>query len=108
MIDMAQDHLRMVLDILGREAPACEARAFGSRVTGKAQRFSDLDVALLGPEPLDWRRLEAIRDAFAVSDLPFKVDVADWRSLSDEFKDIIADRYEVIRPASTQADAPKE
>lgn len=95
MIDLPEGHLRTVSGILAAQVPGVEARAFGSRVTGKASGFSDLDIVLVGsvgPE-----QLMALKDAFAESDLPFMVDVVTLASLSVEFRQIIEERYEVLQ-----------
>jgi predicted nucleotidyltransferase len=73
--------------------PDCEVRVFGSRVNGQAQRFSDIDLVLTGEVSLDWRRLEALKDAFAESDLPIMVDVLDWHAISPEFQKVIEAGY---------------
>lgn len=89
MIDLAPKHMELVREILQREVPQCEVRAFGSRVRGTAQPFSDLDLALVAGEKLDWRLLEKVRDAFSESDLPFMVDISDWQSLPDSLRQMI-------------------
>lgn len=72
-------------------------RVFGSRVQGNAKPFSDLDLAVMGETALDFRQLAALKDAFADSNLPFRVDVVDWATTSEAFRRIIEDRYEVVR-----------
>ena len=97
MILLDPRHLETVRRILSEHVPDCEARAFGSRVTGTAESFADLDIALVCDEALDWRRIEALKDAFAESDLPIVVDVLDWHSISDSFRAIIFKDCEVIQ-----------
>jgi predicted nucleotidyltransferase len=46
---------------------------FGSRVQGTAKPFSDLDLAVMGDVPLDFRQLADLKDAFAESDLPWLI-----------------------------------
>jgi len=41
----------MVRDILHRSVPNRSVWAFGSRVTGKARRYSDLDLVVMGDRP---------------------------------------------------------
>ncbi len=98
MIDLMPDHLKIVRDILQRHVPKCEVRAFGSRVTGKAWRYSDLDLAIVGEQKLDWSVMASLREAFEASDLTI---IIDWRSTSDRFKQIIIrDGYETIHQPS--------
>jgi len=47
-------------------------------------------------EPLDFRRLVALKDAFADSDLPFRVDVVEWATTGEAFRLIIGDAWEIV------------
>ena len=96
MIDLEPSFLDEVKRILHEHAGGIEVRAFGSRINGTARRFSDLDLALVSKEQIDWRQMEALKDAFAESNLPLQVDVLDWHTLSDSFRKIIETSYEVI------------
>ena len=62
---------------------------FGSRATGGAQRYSDLDLAIDAGRRLTLDELAILGEAFGDSDLPFKVDVVDWHSISEAFRDRI-------------------
>ncbi|MCF6267884.1 MAG: nucleotidyltransferase domain-containing protein [Desulfuromusa sp.] len=96
MIDLTPEHLCKVVEILRQHLSQCEVRVFGSRVTGKATTYSDLDLALVAEQSLDWRQLEALKEAFAESDLPIMVDILDWQSISPEFRRVIEAEYELI------------
>ena len=63
--------------------------AFGSRVQGTAKKFSDLDLILLGEEPVEPDVLSDLRYAFAESNLSISVDVLEWSSLSSSFRRVI-------------------
>lgn len=53
---------------------------------------------------LNWRLIESLKDAFSESDLPFTVDVLDWHTIPDSFRDVILRQYEVVQaPASVQS-----
>ncbi len=71
-IDLEERYLREVRQILRENIPECEVWVFGSRVSGKSEPFSDLDLALLSNETLPPRRLALLADAFDESDLPKK------------------------------------
>lgn len=66
-----------------------EIRAFGSRTKGTAKPFSDLDLAVISQTALPLSRQAEIAEAFAESDLPWKVDIVDWATTSDAFRKII-------------------
>jgi len=54
------------------------------------------EVSLIGKDKIDWRRMEALKDNFSESDLPFMVDVLDWHAISEHFRQVIDTQYEVI------------
>ncbi|MBN1972950.1 MAG: nucleotidyltransferase domain-containing protein [Sedimentisphaerales bacterium] len=97
MIDLEEQYLDEIKQILADKVPDCEVRVFGSRIEGKAKKFSDLDLALVGKDKLDWRKIELLKDAFSASDIPIIVDVIDFNAISDEFRKIIEKNYEIIQ-----------
>jgi predicted nucleotidyltransferase len=96
MINVEPGHLEEVKRILESLTPGCEAWAFGSRVTGKNRKYSDLDVALVGEGRLDWRLIEAVKDAMSESDVPFTVDIVDYAAAGEGFRRIILGAREMI------------
>jgi len=99
MIDLAERHLETIRRILGEHAAGCEVRAFGSRVSGTAKEYSDLDLAIIGEEKLPRRVKMLLREAFEESDLPFRVDIVDYNAISDSFRSIIDERFEIVQTA---------
>lgn len=97
VLDIRPDHLKIVLDILARHVPDREVWAFGSRATWKTKDYSDLDLAIIGDEALPLKLSAALSDDFAESDLPFKVDVVDWATTSESFREIIKRDRVVVR-----------
>lgn len=91
-LDVVPAHLAIVRDILARHLPEHRVSAFGSRVTGRARPYSDLDLLVEG-EPLGFERLGALRDAFSESDLPYKVDCVEAASLGPDFRAGIGELY---------------
>ena len=79
----------MVREVLAHWLPDAQVLAFGSRVTGAARKFSDLDPAIVSSTPLDWRLLGKVRDAFEDSDLPMCVDLVDWSQADAGFKAMV-------------------
>lgn len=97
MIDIEEKYLAEIRRILSEHVSDCEVRAFGSRLEHKAHDFSDLDLVLVGSEKLSWRRIELLKDAFASSNIPMTVDVIDWYAISNKFRAIIKNNYEIIQ-----------
>ena len=97
MIDVSEKHLQIVVKILSGFVPDCEIRVFGSRYTGKTKPYSDLDLAIVGRQQLPKGMVYNIIEAFQESDLPWRVDVLDWHSISPEFRAVIEKSgYEVL------------
>ena len=98
-LDLQPRHEAIVRDILRRFVPDRNVWVFGSRVTGKARRYSDLDLAVIGDRPLPPLTLRALKEAFEESDLPFRVDTLDWADTDLSFREIIeASRVPLQQP----------
>ena len=52
---------------------------------------------MLTDTPLETLRLANLQEAFSESDLPFRVDVLDWATTSEDFRRIIDQSYEVLQ-----------
>ena len=72
--DVSVTKRQIVLDILAAHLPA-ETRVwvFGSRATGRARRYSDLDLAIDAGRPLSLDETALLREAFTDSDLQASV-----------------------------------
>jgi hypothetical protein len=66
--------------------------AFGSRVDGPCKTFSDLDLAIISKQVMPLPLMAEVAEAFSESDLPFKVDLIDWATTSETFRDKILAR----------------
>lgn len=88
-LDVAPRDLETVRRILVEHVPEYDVYAFGSRVTGKARKASDLDLVVMTVQPLETYRMTDLREAFRESDLAFKVDVVDWAATKENFRKII-------------------
>lgn len=88
-VALSADQLAMAKAILVRHVPDANVWIFGSRATGKAKEYSDLDLCIKANQALGLDVMSAMAEDFSVSDLPWKVDIVDWFSVSDSFKAII-------------------
>lgn len=96
-IDIRAEHWRIVRNILKKHVPQYEVWAFGSRAKGHAKPYSDLDLAIITEQPLSLDVSAALADDFSQSDLPWKVDVVDWATTSEDFRAIIARNKVVVQ-----------
>jgi predicted nucleotidyltransferase len=97
MLDLDKRALVIIQAILRKYVPEYEVHIFGSRVTGKAKRFSDVDLVLIGKVEIPWQRLESLKDAFSESNLPMSVDVIDSHAVAPEFMQAIMSEAKVIQ-----------
>jgi type I restriction enzyme S subunit len=90
-IDLNENDRRLVLGILAAHLPP-DGRAwvFGSRATGRARPFSDLDLAIDAGRPLSLDETAILKEAFSDSDLSYKVDIVDWHAIDAGFRQLIA------------------
>jgi len=100
---IADNHFSIVLGILKKylvgQNKDIKVYIFGSRSTGKnLKRGSDLDIALEADsgEIIDLQLLDQLDFDFEDSDLPYKVDLLDLNSASQEFRAAINDELTEI------------
>jgi len=92
-IDLTPDELQQVKAIIAKHLSGKTVWAYGSRVQGRAGRFSDLDLVVFAAS-LD--EIEEGREAFVESDLPFSVDLLSWERLPEDFQRNIERGYVVL------------
>ncbi len=97
MLDLKPAHLVELRKLLSRWVPQYEVRLFGSRVTGAAKRYSDIDLVVMSNRRLDIKTLAGLTDALSESDLPYHVDIVEWGGLSESLKGQIVAKSEVIQ-----------
>jgi predicted nucleotidyltransferase len=93
-IDFPADHRQLVLNILHANLPhSTKTWVFGSRTTGRARRYSDLDLAIDAGRRLTLDEIARLSEAFSDSDLPYRVDLVDWQDINDHWRQtIVAER----------------
>nr|VFK40139.1 MAG: Nucleotidyltransferase domain-containing protein [Candidatus Kentron sp. SD]VFK45474.1 MAG: Nucleotidyltransferase domain-containing protein [Candidatus Kentron sp. SD] len=96
-LDIDPRHHGIVRDILHRHVPDYAVWAFGSRAVGSARPYSDLDLAIITERPLPFAVVGELSEAFAESDLPWRVDIVDWAVTSAAFREIIARDKVIVR-----------
>ena len=99
-IEMRPDHWAIVSAILQQHVPDREVWAFGSRARHTAKPYSDLDLLIIGDEPLSLTMSATLTDDFSESDLPWKVDVVDWATTPESFRRIIERDRVVLQTAA--------
>lgn len=100
-LDVTDAEWNELAAILATHLPGREVWAFGSRTTGRAKRYSDLDLAVIGSTPWPIAEQAALREAFSDSNLAWKVDVVDWSALDEGFRHIIA-AHKLVLPTANR------
>ena len=106
LVDLNPAHLAIVEHILAEHVPEYEVRAFGSRATWNAKDHSDLDLVVVGGEPLPNRTLASLKEAFEESRLPMRVDVIDWNAITEGFRELITPDTVVVQEVPECAEWP--
>ncbi|OGS03659.1 MAG: hypothetical protein A2339_04005 [Elusimicrobia bacterium RIFOXYB12_FULL_50_12] len=97
MINASREHIKLIRDTIKQRFAGAEVRVFGSRVNGKSKKYSDIDLAIVEKRKISLKHLNELRDAFQESDIPYRVDIQDWRRVSREFKAVINKKYAILK-----------
>lgn len=85
-LQLSVEQWQQVHCILQRLLAGYQVWAFGSRAEGRSKAYSDLDLAIVSTEPLPLALLAEVSEAFSESDLPWRVDLVDWATTSEAFR----------------------
>ena len=92
MLQLEERHLNILKNILKKYPYTFYA--FGSRTKGAAKRLSDLDLCIM--EDIPSNVLSHLEEDFEESNLPFKIDLVQWKHTSDTFKEQIRNDLKLI------------
>ena len=86
-IDIHPNHLKIIRKILNKYLPKdVKVWVFGSRAKWTTKKSSDLDLALEGKGQINYQTIIQLQCDFEESDLPYKVDLIDISTISEEFR----------------------
>lgn len=88
MILLDQSERQTILGLVKEHARDQPYRVlvFGSRANGTAQRYSDVDLALVGEQPVPIGITASLTEAFDSSMLPYTVDIVDYASAGEQLR----------------------
>ena len=89
VIDINPDDKEILLSLFAKYLPQTTVWAYGSRVTGHSQPWSDLDIVVFS-DAKQKHQISLLREALEESNLSFRVDLLEWDSLPESFKTNIA------------------
>ncbi len=78
---------KLIKDTVYKYLPAdsYEVFLFGSRAEGTNRKWSDADIGILGQEKVPGDKLIEIESELSESDIPYLVEVVDFKSVTPEF-----------------------
>ncbi len=78
-----------IKEIINRHLDGSTVRIFGLRIDNRSTERSDIDVAIDASHRIDLLTMANIKYDFEESDIPYRVDIVDYNSVSKNFKKII-------------------
>lgn len=89
-----------ILSIVGKYLNLGQHRIFffGSRVSGKGNERSDIDIGIEGPEPIPVETTAKIREELTNLPTLYSIDVVDFRSAGEDFRKVAKKHIEIISP----------
>lgn len=89
---------KQILEIAGKylNLDKYEIFFFGSRISGKGDERSDIDIGIEGDEPVPPAALEEIRDELEKIKTLYKIEIVDFKKVSPEFYNTAKQFIEII------------
>jgi predicted nucleotidyltransferase len=87
-----------ILEIVGKYLDLKKYKVFffGSRVTGRHDERSDIDIGIEGPERIPLEILSAIREEIDKLPTLYHIDVVDFKSVGKDFYKVAKQNLELI------------
>ena len=90
MIDLEPEYIDFIKQTVASCMQDFKLYIFGSRAKNKAQKYSDIDIAINSKE-LTSSVKSKLEFLFENSLLPYEVDIIDLNSITENFKNLIKD-----------------
>lgn len=96
MNNYSQKYLARIKEIIFSVIDTKEYKVFlfGSRATKKFNRYSDVDIGVLGNKPIGNAYYKII-NMIEESDIPYRVDIVDFTLVDEKFKKIALQEIEI-------------
>ncbi len=90
--------LKMIQAIVRNHLPDKNYRVFlfGSRAEGTNRKFSDYDIGIMGKKPVDRLAISYIKEDLENSNIPYNIDVVDFKIVDKDFKHIAMQNVQFI------------
>lgn len=83
------DFESLAKEIVLKELNDCDCKIFlfGSRVTKENHRFADMDIGILPYKSFNLKTLYVLKEKLDESIIPFKVEIVNFKQVTDKFKE---------------------
>jgi len=87
-----------ILEIVGKYLDTRQWRVFffGSRVKGKSDERSDIDVGIEGPSAVPFKVMSEIKEDILNLPILYKIDIVDFKNVDKDFYQIAKQNFELI------------
>ena len=89
MKGVSEEELKIIESIIASYKTKYDFFAYGSRVKGNFRELSDLDIMIMGNNPININDIEELKEKFDNSKLPYIVNFVDFSSLTENFYNMI-------------------
>lgn len=89
-LQLEEPHLKALKAIVSKQVDttAWQPVIFGSRASGRAHKFSDIDLGFIGSTPLPSGVKMRLWEALDDSDIPYVVDIVDLTTTQADFRHV--------------------
>ncbi len=100
-IFLKDEYIKILTDIFDKYCPNAEILIYGSRIKNEAHDLSDVDLSVKNFNDSNCNIAE-LKNIISESNIPFIVDINDFQTLPDYFKNEILKNYVVLYPANNR------
>jgi len=87
-----------IIKIIGKylDLNSCRLFFFGSRVIGKGDDRSDIDIGIEGPKEIPYEKMASIKEEIENLPILYKIEIVDFKKTSDDFRKVAFQSIESI------------
>ena len=97
MINLKQEYYKMLVDIFSSYCPKAQIWMYGSRINGSSHSGSDLDLTVKSFNEAG-KYLYELKKLLVESNIPFLIDINEFKNLPESFQAEIEKNYVEIYP----------
>lgn len=69
---------------------------FGSRVAGKGDQYSDIDVGIEGPKEIPFEIMSKMKEDISGLPILYKIEIVDFQKTSSDFREVALSQREYL------------